>query len=69
MQAREFTGGCSAHLCEALYAGSRAKQASESLLNMTQLFNEEVYISKGFTQWVSSALYPPICCHGFDLFL
>ncbi|KAF8552471.1 hypothetical protein OG21DRAFT_1443452 [Imleria badia] len=41
------------HLCKAQYAAGHAKQAGESLLNMTHLLNEEVYICKDITQWVS----------------
>ncbi|KAF8552474.1 TPR-like protein [Imleria badia] len=39
-------------LCEALYAAGRVKQAGEVLLDMTRL-NEDVYINKDITQWVS----------------
>ena len=47
-------------LCEALYVASRRKDAEESLLEMVNTFDEEVYTSELVTKWVSgeSILYP-----------
>ena len=47
-------------LCEALYGAGRRKDAEESLLEMVNSFDEEVYTSKLITKWVSgeSILYP-----------
>lgn len=56
------------HLCEALYAAGRAKQAGESLLGMIRLFSKEVYVSKDITQWVSGSSYLSAYCHVLGLF-
>ncbi|KAN0097093.1 hypothetical protein V8E55_001539 [Tylopilus felleus] len=40
-------------LCEALYGAGRRKDAEESLLEMVNSFDEEVYTSKLITKWVS----------------
>ena len=47
-------------LCEALYVAGRRKDADESLLEMANSFQEEVYASELITKWVSgeSILYP-----------
>ena len=47
-------------LCEALHVAGRRKDADESLLEMVNSFNEEVYASELITKWVSgeSILYP-----------
>ena len=42
-------------LCEALYASGHAKRAGESLLEMTRLFNQEIYSSRDITRWISGA--------------
>ncbi|KAF8551893.1 hypothetical protein OG21DRAFT_217664 [Imleria badia] len=39
--------------CEALYAAGRTKDAVESLLNLVNALDEEVYMSQPMTQWVS----------------
>lgn len=39
--------------CEALYAAGRKKDARESLLEMLNTFNEEVYKSVPIAKWVS----------------
>ena len=49
-------------LCEALYAAGHAKQAGESLLEITHLVNKQVHISTNITQWVSGWSYLPVCC-------
>jgi hypothetical protein len=43
-------------LCEALYAAGRTKGASESLLQMVNTFDEEVYMSEPIAKWVSGEL-------------
>ena len=47
-------------LCEALYVAGRRKDAEESLLEMVNRFDEEVYMSEPITKWFSgeSILYP-----------
>ena len=47
-------------LCEVLYVAGRRKDAEESLLEMANSFDEEVYMSEVVTKWVSgeSILYP-----------
>ncbi|KAH0838774.1 hypothetical protein J3R83DRAFT_7149 [Lanmaoa asiatica] len=40
-------------LCEALYVASRTKEAGESLLEMVNVFDREVYMSETVTKWVS----------------
>ena len=47
-------------LCEVLYVAGRRKDAEESLLEMVNSFDEEVYMSEVVTKWVSgeSILYP-----------
>ena len=48
------------HICQALYLAGRRKDAAESLLEMVNSFDEEVYTSELITKWVSgeSILYP-----------
>jgi hypothetical protein len=41
------------HLCEALYAAGRTKEAGESLLRMVKTFDEDVYMSGPIAKWVS----------------
>ena len=57
-------------LCEALYVAGRRKDADESLLEMVNSFQEEVYASELITKWVSgeSILYP-LVFHAFKTFL
>ena len=47
-------------LCVALYVAGRGKDADESLLEMVNNFDEEVYTSELITKWVSGELilYP-----------
>ena len=47
-------------LCEALHVAGRRKDADESLLEMVNNFEKEVYTSEPITKWVSgvSILYP-----------
>ena len=47
-------------ICEALYLAGRRKDAAESLLEMVNSFDKEVYTSELITKWVSgeSVLYP-----------
>ena len=47
-------------LCEALYVAGRRKDADESLLEMVNSFDKEVYTSELITKWVSGVLilYP-----------
>ena len=49
-------------LCEALYVADRRKDAGESLLEMVNGFEEEVYASELITKWVSGELilYTPV---------
>ena len=51
-------------LCEALNAAGRKKDAGESLLDMVNTFNKEVYASVPITAWVSGELmlYPFVFC-------
>ena len=57
-------------LCEALYIAGRRKDAEESLLEMVNSIDEEVYTSELITKWVSgeSILYP-LVFHVFKIFL
>ena len=55
---RQITGWKSDDLVQrdprkALYAAKRAQQAGESLLEMTHVFNREVYDAEDLIQWVS----------------
>ena len=43
-------------LCEALHAAGRKKDAGESLLDMVNIFDKEVYTSVPITNWVSGEL-------------
>ena len=47
-------------LCEALYVAGHRTDAAESLLEMVNSFDKEVYTSELITKWVSgeSILYP-----------
>ena len=51
-------------LCEALYAARRIKEAGESLLNIVNTVNEDVYITGPIITWISGkSCYPvpPLC--------
>lgn len=51
-------------LCEALYAAGRTKEAAESLLEMANAFDEEVYMSKLTIEWVSGEfMFDLLVCH------
>ena len=40
-------------LCEALHAAGRTKDAGESLLQLVNTFDEEVYMNGSITKWIS----------------
>ena len=48
-------------LCEALYAAGHTERAGESLLEMVNSFDEEVYTNKLTTEWVSGESILSIC--------
>ena len=52
-----------AGLWEAMYAAGRKKDAVESLLEIVNAFNEDVYASEPIAKWVSGELVPhPFVC-------
>ena len=51
-------------ICEALYLAGRRKDAAESLLEMVNSFDKEVYMSELITKWVSgeSIVFTRVLC-------
>ena len=53
-------------LCEVLYIVGRRKDAEESLLEMVNSFDKEVYTSELITKWVSGeSIQYPLVFHVF----
>ena len=53
-------------LCEVLYVAGRRKDANESLLEMVNSFDKEVYTSELITKWVSGeSILCPLVFHVF----
>ena len=50
-------------LCEVLNVAGRRKDADESLLEMVNSFDEEVYTSELITKWVSGESMYPLVFH------
>ena len=47
-------------LCEALYAAGRIKEAGESLLNIVNTVDEEVYVTEPIVTWAAGKLCFPV---------